>query len=599
MSNDAPEPPKTERFSDSYEVVYSYSFEVEDVPSRANLGTRTPPTCRFCSTPSPKFKSDSHVIPAALGNRSLFSLEECHTCNDPWGSDLEDHLAKYLFLDRAVSRIRKRKGGVSYKRAPSSTSSIRSTPGENVVRVEIDESDDSVSMVDLGDNTLRLTARGQPFSPMKVAKALARLGLFVASAADLAKFEHVRKWLRGEVDYRPYFIHVFVPGTGRRLVGLRSYRHIGTDESGAPYLVQLSYSAVDLLFPFPTASLAHPGLAAFPHPGLSPYPPHVPTATRLSVVGDGVVSDMEASMVVRYQGKRELADLQYVSERVPLPESEVRATDIPPEMWEAGATGPVELQIAGRKGDVLLRTTGQMRLLKSGDDLVSIEVADDGAGWSVQIPLRSTGGRLNFTAPKEAGAPVADAIKSFRFRHALHRGAVVEARDLRDHAPLFHSEFSIDAGGATDLDGLARLYDRLEIVERTFPGRLMMPEHVDPASVRTIEFASSAIEMGEFIDTPREFYEVPMNRLSAEYIEREFAGDATPNGLKAPVHGVVQLFGEELDLGAWHVCLERPRLRTSPAALVAQLREVPETEVLWVPFAADRCILQFERYANR
>jgi len=90
-----------------------------------------------------------------------------------------------------------------------------------------------------------------------------------------------------------------------------------------------------------------------------------------------------------------------------------------------------------------------------------------------------------------------------------------------------------------------------------------------------------------------------MNRLSAEYIEREFAGDATPNGLKAPVHGVVQLFGEELDLGAWHVCLERPRLRTSPAALVAQLREVPETEVLWVPFAADRCILQFERYANR
>ena len=83
MSNDAPEPPKTERFSDSYEVVYSYSFEVEDVPSRANLGTRTPPTCRFCSTPSPKFKSDSHVIPAALGNRSLFSLEECHTCNDP------------------------------------------------------------------------------------------------------------------------------------------------------------------------------------------------------------------------------------------------------------------------------------------------------------------------------------------------------------------------------------------------------------------------------------------------------------------------------------------------------------------------------------
>jgi hypothetical protein len=595
MNEDGGGRPKANRFSDHYEVAYSYSFEVDDVPTRANLGTRTPAVCRFCRALAPVFQGDSHLIPAALGNRSLFSLEECHTCNDPWGSDLEDHLAKYLFLDRAVSRIRKRKGGVSYKRAPSSKSSVRSSPNDKIVRVEIDDSDDSISMHELGDNTVKLTAQGQPFSPMKVAKALARLGMFVAPNDVLSQSEHVRRWSRGEVEYQPYFFRVFVPGTGRRLVSLRAYRYIGDQENAAPYVVQLSYSAVDLIFPFPTSSLLPPDLPAIPFPGLSPYPPYAPTATRLNVLREGLATETEASITFRYGEKRELGDIQYVEEQSPRPAREVHSADLPPSFWDANIAGPVVLLIAGRTGEVLFERVAQIRLLRSSDDSVSIEVADDDAGWSVRVPFRPQA-RVDFTEPSESGVRLGAAIKAFHFRRAIRRGAVLEARNIEDHAPVLYTEYTVDAGGPDDLDGLARLYDRLEVIEQAFPGRLVTPARVEPSDVRSIELASSAIELGEFVDAPREFYEVQMNCRSVEYLEREFVDGRTPGWLKTQVYGVVQVFGEDLDLGPWHMCLERPRPRASVSELIDCLQQVPETDAVWVSFAADRCIMQFDRY---
>ncbi len=591
-------------FSDVFEVVFSYAFEKDSFPKKTKLGNREKRWCRFCDRENPVFRGDSHIIPAGLGNRRLYSLEECSECNDPWGSDLEDHLAKYLFLTRAVARIRKRKGGVKYKRAPDSKSSVSSTPDDNRVRVEIEAADDSVKMEDIGNNTVLLTAKGQPYSPMKAAKALCRLGLFVLDEADHAKCSHVARWLRDEAQYKPYFIRAFVPGPGRRLVRLRVYRRIGDDISVAPFVVHLSYSSVDLIFPFPGPSLQHPELPVPPFPGFSPYPPHIPSAKRVDVLSDGVLQEPEESITFRYRSKTALEDLEVIEEnRVQVEQavpSEVSTTDLPESIFEAEASvrEQVEVVIADHGGLVLFQAPGTIGLERAPDDKVVVKLRGDRVAWTLDFPLGS-GGDLAFDVPSKNGASIPFAAEAFSLEYALRFGATLEARDRSDHAPVLYSEYRAPAltdEDARELKDLRSLYDRLQIIETAFPGRLHFPEQIRPSDVRTVAFLSTAVEIGEFEDTPQPTYSVPLNSLSVEYLHDEFGEGRSPQGLRASVHALIRLFGVDLNPGPWLVSLVHPRLVEPLDDVVAALRDVLPGEGLMVEMTADLCIVSFERF---
>jgi hypothetical protein len=589
-------------FTDCFEVVFSYAFEKDSFPKKTKIGTRDPQWCRFCDRDEPVFRGDSHVIPAGLGNRSLFSLEECKDCNDPWGSDIEDNLAKYLFLMRAVARIRKRKGGVKYKRAPGSKSSVASNPEDNLVRVEIEAADDSVKMEDLGDNTMLLTAQGQPYSPMKAVKALARLGLFVLEKADYDNCDHVVRWLRGEAEYLPYFIRAFVPGSGRRLVRLRVYRRVCDDIDVAPFLVHLSYSSVDLLFPFPNASLKHPELPVAPFPGFSPYPPHIPSAKRIDVLSDAVIEAPEESVTLKYRSKVEVEDLEVISEnRAAADQSagNISTRDFPSEAFEAGVRGFVDVVLADHGGRVLFQTPASIELEQGDDPIVWVRLQGERIAWSLRVPLVRSGSDFTYEVPSKQGAPIPDASEVFSLEYALRFGATLEARDRRDHAPILYTEYNappLSSSDAQDLDSQRRLYERLLIIEKAFPGILRMPTEITPKDVRTIEFLSTAVDVGEFEDTPRPTYSVPMNSQSVAFLEDQFSGENAPQGLKAPVHALIQLFGVDINPGPWFVALARPRLTAPLDEVVEALRGVPQNEMVMVEMTADQCIVSFEQF---
>lgn len=69
--------------------------------------------CRFCNEKGTGIfgdKKNSHAISWFLGNDALFCLEECKTCNNTFGSTIENALSSYYQYYRAAGHRKSRKG---------------------------------------------------------------------------------------------------------------------------------------------------------------------------------------------------------------------------------------------------------------------------------------------------------------------------------------------------------------------------------------------------------------------------------------------------------------------------------------------------------
>jgi hypothetical protein len=82
-------------FQEHYEVIAHYPL-VARRPIFLPLDDPDRRQCRFCGrdTTQAKFKNDAHAVSNLLGNKSLFSLNECNDCNISLGQKYEDQLGK-------------------------------------------------------------------------------------------------------------------------------------------------------------------------------------------------------------------------------------------------------------------------------------------------------------------------------------------------------------------------------------------------------------------------------------------------------------------------------------------------------------------------
>lgn len=83
---------------------YSYGFLTDKIyVGESNADKRV---CRFCGKSGAKrFKTLSHSIPDALGNKLLFCLEECDECNHALERQVERHLYKFLEIPRTLACV--------------------------------------------------------------------------------------------------------------------------------------------------------------------------------------------------------------------------------------------------------------------------------------------------------------------------------------------------------------------------------------------------------------------------------------------------------------------------------------------------------------
>lgn len=86
----------TKQILTNYELIVNYS--TLDIPRPLYLGNKIQRVCRFCGKNKNEvsFKKKAHVIPEGIGNKKLFSLSECDSCNSFYGNTIENDLNNLL-----------------------------------------------------------------------------------------------------------------------------------------------------------------------------------------------------------------------------------------------------------------------------------------------------------------------------------------------------------------------------------------------------------------------------------------------------------------------------------------------------------------------
>ena len=223
-----------------YEASYDWlggSFLTPD--QRATLGDRENRVCRFCGLSEPKvsFRTKAHAIPEFLGNKSLLTNYECDSCNQHFGTSIENDLASWTKPSRTLARIRGKRGIPAIKKVGAAEgwrieydSGIRVTQYENDPIAEVDEEQKCI--------TFKL--KRDPYTPVAVLKAFVRIGLTVLPQSEVSRFRDTIEWIRCQDHSKPFvqsfpILHTFQPGPMRNDLTVLMLMRRKPDVSEAPF----------------------------------------------------------------------------------------------------------------------------------------------------------------------------------------------------------------------------------------------------------------------------------------------------------------------------------------------------------------------------
>jgi HNH endonuclease len=195
-------------FSQRYTTLFGEIFGEES--NCVFMGNKDVRACRYCekSAPDVSFKHEAHSLPHFIGNRWIFSWDECDECNRHFNVSLEDHLAKYLGPLRTITRIKGKKGVPSYKTkdkksgidANAAGLDIKHPPGAPIIR-DSGESKEAV-----------ITMERQPYIPLAAYKSFVKMALSVMPPTEFAECRHLREWIMNPVhsfesfQFRPLMV---------------------------------------------------------------------------------------------------------------------------------------------------------------------------------------------------------------------------------------------------------------------------------------------------------------------------------------------------------------------------------------------------------
>jgi hypothetical protein len=161
--------------------------------------------CRFCGQKqADKFRNTAHTFPEFLGNKNIFSLDECDDCNKTFAqydSALAEMVRPYLTLSGAKGKTKK----IPQTGRTDSGKVLRRHEGGERPRISWALNTDSIQdyiSADPFSKKIKFTMP-VPFTrviPRHAYKALSKIGVALLPADELHKFDKLKRWLQDPKD---------------------------------------------------------------------------------------------------------------------------------------------------------------------------------------------------------------------------------------------------------------------------------------------------------------------------------------------------------------------------------------------------------------
>jgi len=226
-------------FHKNYERLNLYRFDNEQ---KIWIGSGEPQICRFCGRQSPEvsFLEEAHAVPAFLGNRTVFILDECDQCNGFFGRFVEDHFAKLLAGARTLMTIHGRDGVPSYKTNDKLT---RIDYRSGAMTAKLGPGDPIVD-IDMTKRLATFQLETQSHIPLAVYKCFAKIAISVLPKDELRHFAKTLRWIldshhaRQAAHFGNAFVNVWVsPGKFPARYGWVEVFRRKYDSLTIPYIV--------------------------------------------------------------------------------------------------------------------------------------------------------------------------------------------------------------------------------------------------------------------------------------------------------------------------------------------------------------------------
>ncbi|WP_414154282.1 HNH endonuclease [Pseudomonas sp. BNK-43-a] len=165
--------------------------EIYMLKERTFVGRLGP--CRYCGkqVPEVKFSKEAHSLPELIGNKLLFSRDECNTCNEYFDKHLENHLANFLGISRTTTRVDGKKGTPKFK---SRSGERVEMIGNSLVILEVEGS----GLTELNDDSGVFTIKTEtnPYIPEQVYKCFVKMAMSIMPESELKGYSQCIEWIR-------------------------------------------------------------------------------------------------------------------------------------------------------------------------------------------------------------------------------------------------------------------------------------------------------------------------------------------------------------------------------------------------------------------
>ncbi|WP_286863705.1 MULTISPECIES: hypothetical protein [unclassified Herbaspirillum] len=149
--------------------------------------------CRYCGKVEGEvtFKKIAHALPELIGNKYLFSLDECDGCNVAFDKELENNLANFLGIARTTTGVVAKNGVPAHK---TQNGERLEKIGKNHLSIELRDSE--FVAIDKNRNILSFNSQKSTYVPLQVYKCFVKMALAVLPEADLKNYQQCFDWVR-------------------------------------------------------------------------------------------------------------------------------------------------------------------------------------------------------------------------------------------------------------------------------------------------------------------------------------------------------------------------------------------------------------------